>query len=890
MNRANVSSSATDVASVITDSSTLGAVARTSDETPPLELDSILEARITALEREAQEAGNPLEIRETLTEAWRRFWQIRNSEVTTHQDELIRVGDLTHGMRRAEIEDIERIFSSGIISGEIRGPRLSTIVEDAETHGSADFFVNLGQTRSVNDYITFAWSTVESESGLLAKRMEHSFAPSPYRADNKVMFVLDGNNSALQPLLAHSATGDGFSSAIMARLINYMPAEGRDHLAVLGGVPSNFINKVIIGRKFSEEEAQRIYRLARENGLNIKVYYQDGVLVVDKHMASSSSQIVPPRNTTAIQASRRVSSTEPEPSAPRMATATEPAMASEVSDEKILRRLLAHKSFNESEHKDLVRNLIQARREYSSAKREYEQAIADLIQRRMASNPNTSRAAIIDEIIRTSDDPSGPLHMLKLSLLSGEFLYTRALSSLRAEAPRLHAAYRNVAYPSGGSDPVAIQIQRMIAVRNVRPKQSQEDIAMMRRLLPGFDENSAREFYAIFQRTEQAWNNDKSFLAAEAKLVHKQIRQVDEEVKLLDARVKRLTRDNPGSTELDEAQRALNAKNIELQILQVQYALRQREITRAVSDKFKLIEADLRAFLDARNMRSRIFHNSETSALGFYLWKNLSLNISSEAMLSADVNQFLAVILFHELVHHHQFMSSMRVSIQEVLQPLLGGIRTFGEIDPKLAMQYSKEIIANFKSRRKGTPTASNIDDVLHWSRSENLLEPEFISFVKEMDRDFKTNTGNWSRSVHYKESAAIIAGKIVSIEPTPNNINSAAVRSLLQSLMEGTSVEHLARHGKLAKNSHGAKLAERIFGSRKLPDVVTNLILGRGEAGINSQELALLDILKARLEVRKRQRIHYLNRYYRERKEEFAFGLQTGIEDLIRAAMQGIN
>lgn len=246
-----------------------------AETTPPLKLHLSLEARMAQAESSTADG----DVRAALLDSWKSFWRIRKMNLKPHSSLLIERGDLVHGIGKYDLGKLGGIFKSGIVSGELDLAGRPALAEDGETFGCADFFVNTVRARSVKEYSQFAWKPSSLSSGIIMKPIEHSFVPSPF-GDKKVALVLDSSINELQPLIRQSVTSQTLSThPILSKLISHFPSTTDRHLAVLGGLPANSINKVIVGNKITDEEVESIYKLASESGLTLNVFKSSGELM-----------------------------------------------------------------------------------------------------------------------------------------------------------------------------------------------------------------------------------------------------------------------------------------------------------------------------------------------------------------------------------------------------------------------------------------------------------------------------------------------------------------------------------------------------------------------------------------------------------------------------------
>lgn len=220
-----------------------------------------------------------------LKRQWKRFWQLRLSggDRTGKVDaSRIRDGMLLHQTRYGEAV-LANILKSGILSGELGYEGKKTQVENSyETHYCADFFVNYGE-KSVQEYITRAFSNAENIGRLKRPNME-SFA-CPKENNENIAFVIDPTNRNLASLFRRSATS--IHASILAAFSVRFPLSpdrlerAKRHLAVLVGIPANYFSFIIIGGKLAGDNAKltRLKSIISNSGLELPVVNHTGELV-----------------------------------------------------------------------------------------------------------------------------------------------------------------------------------------------------------------------------------------------------------------------------------------------------------------------------------------------------------------------------------------------------------------------------------------------------------------------------------------------------------------------------------------------------------------------------------------------------------------------------------
>ncbi|MFZ2803959.1 MAG: hypothetical protein WA001_01930 [Patescibacteria group bacterium] len=231
---------------------------------------------------EIHNSAPPLEIPEKkiLEEQWNEFWRLRRLQTAPAeipQSDRLNNGDLLHHTSYNETT-LAHILKSGIISGEIGDGEKETRPEDSETHYCADFFVNQGD-KDITDYISFA-TTPQLVGRLKMKPME-SFS-CPTEKNDAIAIVIDSSGPELDKLLERSATGlesDKLKN-FHVRFPNEAnkPESAKRHLAVLVGIPANFIKTIVVGGKISQdqEKIKQMKKLIQAAGLEIAIRNTNG--------------------------------------------------------------------------------------------------------------------------------------------------------------------------------------------------------------------------------------------------------------------------------------------------------------------------------------------------------------------------------------------------------------------------------------------------------------------------------------------------------------------------------------------------------------------------------------------------------------------------------------
>ncbi len=172
------------------------------------------------------------------------MWQVLNDRQQLHSplreqlatgNTTLPEGTLVHGVRGVTLDVLRGIAENGVMSGELLG-----IVEDAETHGCADFFKTPSDL-SVSDY--FAWVKEPQISGNIRKqRGERSYL-------SRMAVIIDPNAEGIAPLLEK----DAYQDTSMTFVSLPSSRDGKTTAAILGGVPRGAIAGLVFSGGFADQ-------------------------------------------------------------------------------------------------------------------------------------------------------------------------------------------------------------------------------------------------------------------------------------------------------------------------------------------------------------------------------------------------------------------------------------------------------------------------------------------------------------------------------------------------------------------------------------------------------------------------------------------------------------
>ena len=147
-------------------------------------------------------------------------------------------GTFMHGVR-FDADILGSMSRIGVVSGELLGK-----VEDAETHGCADFF-KVPQDMTLEEY--FDWAKTPVTIGALkAPRGEKNYL-------REVAIIIDPQTEGVAPLLEH----DAYTDSQMGEFTN-LPSRRtpEDTSAILGGMPRGSIAVIVLGERIAGDPAK----------------------------------------------------------------------------------------------------------------------------------------------------------------------------------------------------------------------------------------------------------------------------------------------------------------------------------------------------------------------------------------------------------------------------------------------------------------------------------------------------------------------------------------------------------------------------------------------------------------------------------------------------------
>ncbi len=193
-------------------------------------------------------------------------------------------GTLVHGTSY-DPETIRKIKAVGIISGELAG-----IPEDTETNYCADFF-KIPDNMTVSGYLEWCKEDPVSDSPLKKRKPEFNYLPMQGSLTKGLAFIIDTGDPKLQPLLERDAYDPNMQDSV-GKVVTQLPIPltsptSERMSAILCGVPSNFIDAVIVGDGLTLEEIQDVRGVM---GSSVVLYNTSGKIIFSREESSTKKE------------------------------------------------------------------------------------------------------------------------------------------------------------------------------------------------------------------------------------------------------------------------------------------------------------------------------------------------------------------------------------------------------------------------------------------------------------------------------------------------------------------------------------------------------------------------------------------------------------------------
>lgn len=215
-----------------------------------------------------------------LQQQWQEFNRLKSIPITKNplwertqagKPELAQ-GTLLHGAEYSP-EKMKSIKKTGIISAELTGK-----IEDAETYYCADFF-RVPEDMSVREYQEWI-ATAENIGRITKSKMERSRLATPNNKSKMMSLIVNSQQPELARLLQQDAYSEKADPRLRKIVNNLLDPRGDEQTrrlaAILCGIPSNFINGIIISLGFTNED---ITELRTTFGNNVVIYSSNGKLL-----------------------------------------------------------------------------------------------------------------------------------------------------------------------------------------------------------------------------------------------------------------------------------------------------------------------------------------------------------------------------------------------------------------------------------------------------------------------------------------------------------------------------------------------------------------------------------------------------------------------------------
>lgn len=261
------------------------------------------------------------EAEKILEQQFEVFLQLRIDQEATEAVKVsstVKDGSLIHNTN-FDIAALGHIFRLGVMSGEIGDEQKPLKVEQNETHYCADFFKvdeelikeALNQESIDNlleAYYAFARTKVQPRrpdgtlSPLKQGRSEQYLSPTPN--NDSISLIFSSDSPHLSELMRYAIDGKTFHTQPnnpLSGFISRFPGENnlenaKNHMAILVGLPANFIRAIVVGGKLeaSPGAIRSLHRLMHENNLDIDILNTKGQKI---EVTSEEQEIDKLRNT-----------------------------------------------------------------------------------------------------------------------------------------------------------------------------------------------------------------------------------------------------------------------------------------------------------------------------------------------------------------------------------------------------------------------------------------------------------------------------------------------------------------------------------------------------------------------------------------------------------------
>lgn len=216
-----------------------------------------------------------------------KFLVLAKNKVKHPASPILEKGTLLHG-ENYDPTVIDSILKDGLVSIDL-GKVLRKTENSQTTIGGIDTWLN-DKTRSIDEYFNkwlatppeYATTNFQKLNRQQCWRGENKWIDLGDKCGRKVVFVINPiRNKELQEITKYSVTPKtkGLSTTIMggnmtnqAKNCMYETPDFCRHTFVPVGIPSNYFEKIIVGKKINDTQIAEIKKMIAKYGLDTKVY------------------------------------------------------------------------------------------------------------------------------------------------------------------------------------------------------------------------------------------------------------------------------------------------------------------------------------------------------------------------------------------------------------------------------------------------------------------------------------------------------------------------------------------------------------------------------------------------------------------------------------------
>lgn len=240
-------------------------------------------------------ARTTLEQRKILEDLYRNQFLVLSKNKVRHPiSPILEKGTLLHG-EKYNPEVVDSILKDGLVSIDL-GKVLRKTENSQTTIGGIDTWVN-DKTRSIDEYFNkwlaqppeYAVTPFQKINRQFAWRGENKWIDLGDKCGDKIVFVINPvKNKELQEITKYSVTPEtkGLPTTIMGGNMTNQPKNCMyetpafcRHTFVPVGIPSNYFEKIIVGKNISAAQIAEMKKMIAKYGIDTKIYDIKGNLL-----------------------------------------------------------------------------------------------------------------------------------------------------------------------------------------------------------------------------------------------------------------------------------------------------------------------------------------------------------------------------------------------------------------------------------------------------------------------------------------------------------------------------------------------------------------------------------------------------------------------------------